>query len=78
MLHIIADFFKTWLMKITAISLQLARTRVFMTLNSPTITEKREKRERGPERERERAKNKQQSFVFISWTFDKQGETLLV
>ena len=50
---------------ITAISLELGQTRVFISPMSPKITEKREKRER----EREREKNDYpQSLVFIVWT----------
>ena len=49
---------KRWSMKITAVSLTLGPTRVFISPTSPKITEKREKREREQKREREREKKK--------------------
>ena len=39
---VIAELLKMWLMKIRAISLQQTRTRLFVTPNSPKITDKRE------------------------------------
>ena len=50
----IAKVLKAWLVKITAISPQQARTRLSMTPNSPKTTEKREKRERMRERGKKR------------------------
>ena len=41
-------------MKITAISLELGKTRLFISPMSPKTTEKREKREREREREKKR------------------------
>ena len=48
----IALFMKTWSIKITAVSLKLSQTRVFVSPMSPKNTEKREKREREREREK--------------------------
>ena len=42
---------KTWSMNITAVSLKLGQTRVFISPTSPKNTEKREKRERELDRE---------------------------
>ena len=48
-----AEFqFRPWLMKLTAISLELGQTRLFLTPISLKITEKREKRERERQREK--------------------------
>ena len=63
----IADFMKTWSMKITAVLLKPGQTRVIISPMSPKITAKREKRAR--EREREK-KDYQQSLVFIVWTLE--------
>ena len=41
---------KTWSMEITAVSLKVSQTRIFISSTSPKNTEKREKREK---RERE-------------------------
>ena len=51
-LNVIAEFLKTWLMKITAILLQQTRTRLSMTPNNPKITDKREKGEKKRERKK--------------------------
>ena len=47
------EFLKTWLMKITAISLQQTRTRLSMTSNTPKITDNREKSKRKRVREKD-------------------------
>ena len=60
----IADFLKTWSIKTTEISLELGQTRVFISLISPKITEKRDKSVREREREREK-KGLAQSLAFI-------------
>ena len=50
----IAEFMKTWSMKITAVLLKQGQTRVIISPMGPKITEKREKREREREREKKR------------------------
>ena len=60
---------KTWSMKVTADSLKLGQTRVFISPTSPKNTERREKREREREREKKRLAT---VFSFYSVDFRKK------